>query len=517
MKQMISDERLDVIIFKKFIVQLIRNYLFGGAVAVLGVGSILIFSTLQLSSIEIIRLALLLVVSLIIMFSCEWLAFKRHIRPIRNIFYIEATSAQLREAYLQVHNFPLLSVKRIAGPHFLGLAIPVGSLTYISIKLQWIVFPYYYIAIGAACAVLIAAMHAMLEFFLTTRAIPPLITHIRAMHIKRFNADLTLEGQVLVTIRRKFLLSAFIIGTLPMLMFSLATQIRIEGYASTSSASAAYWQWAVLILIIGILFSWLSASLLSKDIQSPIETLQQALVSVQEGKLDHKAEDIYSDEFSKLVAGFNHMVDGLKEREKRNAQLLQSYFITLAAALEARDLYTAGHSERVAEYAVLIGQLAGWDDSVLDTIRKSALLHDIGKIGVRDAVLLKDGKLTDEEFDQIKQHPILGENILRRIEPADAMEHLLPGVRSHHERFDGKGYPDGLAGENIPLLGKVIAIADAFDAMTSDRPYRKGMTVCKALTILEEGKGTQWDPGLAELFIRWHREQQASEDTRAEA
>ncbi|MNP13500.1 Cyclic di-GMP phosphodiesterase response regulator RpfG [compost metagenome] len=157
----------------------------------------------------------------------------------------------------------------------------------------------------------------------------------------------------------------------------------------------------------------------------------------------------------------------------------------------------------MAEYSVIIGQLAGLTGQSLDNLRKSALLHDIGKIGVPDSILFKEGKLTDEEFDMIKSHPVLGENILRQIEPVEKMAPYLEGVRSHHERYDGKGYPDGLAGIAIPLHGRIIAVADAYDAMTSDRPYRKGMEHEQALAILENGRGSQWDPQFAGLFLTY--------------
>ncbi|WP_364150372.1 HD-GYP domain-containing protein [Paenibacillus sp. LPE1-1-1.1] len=339
----------------------------------------------------------------------------------------------------------------------------------------------------------------MIEFFLTMKAIRPIVTHIRNQHKELYKQDITLSGRVLVSIRTKFRLRAFLIGTLPLMLFGLVSQIRLDNIQG--EGSLAYWQWAAIILIIGIIYSLFGASLLSRSIEEPIHTIQNGMSSVQAGNFDTSADDIYSDEFSKLVAGFNHMVNGLKEREQRNNQLLQSYFMTLAAALDARDAYTAGHSTRVARYSVQIGRLDGWSADEIELLHKTALLHDIGKIGVRDAVLLKEGRLTDEEFDQIKLHPVLGENILKQIEPADAMADLLPGVRSHHERYDGKGYPDGLSGTDIPLFGRAIAIADAFDAMTSDRPYRKGMTDERALSILEEGKGTQWDPKLTQLFI----------------
>ncbi|NOU73133.1 HD domain-containing protein [Paenibacillus sp. LMG 31458] len=148
------------------------------------------------------------------------------------------------------------------------------------------------------------------------------------------------------------------------------------------------------------------------------------------------------------------------------------------------------------------------NEQELDLLNKTALLHDIGKIGVRDDVLLKESRLTNEEFEQIKLHPVLDESILKQIEPAEAMAPLLPGVRSHHERYNGGGYPDGLKGLDIPEFGRIIAVADAFDAMTSDRPYRKGMPIEKALAILAEGKGTQWDPVSLKgslMFIRFKR------------
>ncbi|MFD2874739.1 HD domain-containing phosphohydrolase [Paenibacillus rhizoplanae] len=227
-----------------------------------------------------------------------------------------------------------------------------------------------------------------------------------------------------------------------------------------------------MVLLIGTLFSSIAAWLLTNSVQHPIHELYQAMNQVKDGNLV-QVQDEYSDEFSKLVAGFNMMVRGLQAREQQSRQLLDSYFSTLAVALDARDSYTAGHSLRVAEYSVIIGQLAGLRGQELDDLRKSALLHDIGKIGVRDSILFKEEALTDEEFLQIQSHTVLGENILRQIEPADKMAPFLGGVRSHHERYDGHGYPDGLAGMNIPLHGRIIAVADAYDAMTSDRPYRK--------------------------------------------
>jgi HAMP domain-containing protein len=492
-------------IYRKFLKDLIRNYLFGSAVAVLGVGGIFIFSTLDLSPVEMIRMCGVLAISLLIMLGAELIMFNRHIRPIKQLFRQAQPSPEtLRIVYFRTHRFPALSVKRTLGPHLLGLTLPAVTMMFFAIKNGLISLPYSYIGMGALGAFLVASMHGLIEFFLTHQTIRPVLNHIRELSLELHQTDISLDGQVLVSLQRKFQLSAFLIGTFPLFLFSLAAQIRLTNVSLQSTME--YWKWAAIILIIGIAFSSFGAWLLSRDIQQPIRHLFESMGMVRNGDFDTQAADIYSDEFSKLVAGFNHMVAGLKSRENMNNQLLQSYFTTLAAALDARDPYTAGHSERVTEFSVVLGKLIRLPESELENLRKAALLHDIGKIGVRDDVLLKEGRLTDEEFAAIKLHPVLGESILKQIEPAEAMEAILPGVRSHHEQYDGSGYPDNLSGERIPLMGRIIAVADAYDAITSDRPYRKGMPVDKALRILEEGTGKQWDPVLTPLFIQYIRE-----------
>jgi len=170
----------------------------------------------------------------------------------------------------------------------------------------------------------------------------------------------------------------------------------------------------------------------------------------------------------------------------------------LAEAVDAKDQYTRGHSQRVAEYARDLARAAGYDDGFVELVFMTGTLHDVGKIGVPDHVLHKDGKLTDEEFEMVKLHPELGEKIVSQIA---TLGDTLPGIRHHHERYDGGGYPDGLAGDDIPLIARILAVADTFDAMTSDRPYRKGMPVDIALTEIARTAGTQFDPSLASLFV----------------
>ncbi|MCG8450847.1 MAG: HD-GYP domain-containing protein [Pirellulales bacterium] len=195
-----------------------------------------------------------------------------------------------------------------------------------------------------------------------------------------------------------------------------------------------------------------------------------------------------------MVASHTHNLTLLEERES----LLVTVVRTLVSAIDSRDPYTCGHSERVARYGKRLARAVGFDEEACQKLYLTGLLHDIGKIGVSDAVLNKKGALTDEEFDEIKRHPHLGWAILRELEP---LEYVLPGVLHHHERYDGKGYPDGLVGKETPLDGRLLAVVDAFDAMTSDRPYRQGMPVEKAVGILADGAGSQWDAKLVESFI----------------
>jgi len=175
----------------------------------------------------------------------------------------------------------------------------------------------------------------------------------------------------------------------------------------------------------------------------------------------------------------------------------------MARAVEAKDPYTQGHADRVTRYALDLAAAAGLPAHIRDLIARAGPLHDVGKIGVPDAVLGKPGRLTDEEFALIKRHPEIGDEICR---PLRSLRRLRSGIRHHHERYDGGGYPDGLAGEAISLEARVLAIADAYDAMASTRPYRAGMPPARALAIIAANDGPQWDPALASLFCAMRQE-----------
>ncbi|NUM52392.1 MAG: HD domain-containing protein [Candidatus Hydrogenedentes bacterium] len=194
----------------------------------------------------------------------------------------------------------------------------------------------------------------------------------------------------------------------------------------------------------------------------------------------------------------------------RNAQYLaklhksyQDTLIALANSIELRDHYTVGHTWRVTNFALEIARALGWTDDKLKECEMGGVLHDIGKISVDDAVLRKPGHLTDEEFEKMKVHPEKGARLLQDIE---FLAPCIPYALYHHERFDGRGYPFGLKGEEIPIEGRLLAVADTFDAMTSNRPYRKGLDPNFAISELEKGKGTQFDPDVVDAMVRAYKE-----------
>ncbi len=195
-----------------------------------------------------------------------------------------------------------------------------------------------------------------------------------------------------------------------------------------------------------------------------------------------------------VLATQAHNIQLFKEQQN----MLVGTVRTLVNALDTKDQYTCGHSDRVAQIAKALATQHGLPEEECQRIYLAGLLHDIGKIGVRDEVLTKPGKLTKQEYDEIKLHPVLGYEILKHL---NQLQHVLPGVLFHHEAWDGTGYPHRLDKEEIPLAARILAVADAYDAMTSDRSYRKGMSLDKAEQILRDGRDKQWDPFVIDSFF----------------
>ncbi|HML68296.1 MAG TPA: HD-GYP domain-containing protein [Clostridia bacterium] len=205
---------------------------------------------------------------------------------------------------------------------------------------------------------------------------------------------------------------------------------------------------------------------------------------------------------SKTLVQQNKSLQDQNVALEHSYQLLQQTYMdtvtTLSRAVDARDPYTAGHSERVAAISHKIAEKMGFDENRLKKLELSALFHDIGKIGVPDQILLKPEKLDEAEFQKIREHPVIGAKILQKI---DFLKDSLPIIRHHHERYDGNGYPDEMKGADIPIESRIISVADTYDAMTSDRPYRKSLSHEKAVSEIIRNAGMQFDPEVVDAFL----------------
>ena len=239
-----------------------------------------------------------------------------------------------------------------------------------------------------------------------------------------------------------------------------------------------------------------------KDLAPPLETIKR--LSIQ----GYCEKSNKFDQLLLLIESGIRSVDQMKtikkineELKEKNSELEKAYLEsieTLRYTVEAKDSYTRGHSDRVSEYSVLIGKHLGLSEEDLKILRIGGLFHDIGKIGVPDAVLLKEGKLTDDEYSEIKNHPSIGKQILSN---ATIFKDMIPIVYYHHEKYDGTGYPERLKGHEIPYFARITAVADTFDAMTSNRSYRKALPLDVVRAEIERCSGTQFDPDIAKVFL----------------
>lgn len=239
-----------------------------------------------------------------------------------------------------------------------------------------------------------------------------------------------------------------------------------------------------------------------KDLAPPLETIR---------KLDIQGYCEKSDKFDQLLllieSGLKsveqmNMIKQINEELADSKELLEKSYLesieVLRKTVEVKDVYTRGHSDRVSEYSLLIGEKLNLPADQMKILKIGALFHDIGKIGIPDAILLKNDKLTNDEYSEIKNHPAIGAHILSN---ASIFSDIIPIVKHHHERFDGKGYPSKLGGENIPYLARIVSVADTFDAMTSRRSYRQALDFNYTMSEIEKCRGTQFDPKIADVFL----------------
>ena len=263
-------------------------------------------------------------------------------------------------------------------------------------------------------------------------------------------------------------------------------------------------------LAFAVLVSGVSSRSIVRPISGVIARLHESAKTGELPRFDGGNERIH--EIRELEESFNRAAAAIEEGHMRLQRANVEFIESMASALDARDPYTAGHSRRVSQHACTLAQALNLPPAQMHEIRIGALLHDIGKIGVTDAILLKPGRLTTEEDRIIRQHPSIGRRIL---EGVHGFQPFLDVVELHHENWDGTGYPRGLRAEETPLAARVVKIADAWDAMTSDRPYRQGMSRNQALATIRKVAGIQMDPSIAEVFCKlWGSEPTGAEQER---
>jgi HD-GYP domain-containing protein (c-di-GMP phosphodiesterase class II) len=270
-------------------------------------------------------------------------------------------------------------------------------------------------------------------------------------------------------------------------------------------------QWIARLLAVGVvLLSILVSIFAARRITNPLHILTQSSRALARGDFSQRVHLLSRTEFGELAQTFNTMseelerfVEDLKRAADENRALFMGSIQMLAGAVDEKDPYTRGHSDRVTRYSLLIAQEMKLDHTFMETLQVSAQLHDVGKIGIEDHILKKPGALTEEEFEVMKTHTTKGANILR---PVTQLAEMLPGIELHHEALDGRGYPYGLKDDQIPLLARVIAVADTFDALTTNRPYQQAHTPDQALGIIKNLAGKRLDPvAVAALLAVYER------------
>ena len=294
-------------------------------------------------------------------------------------------------------------------------------------------------------------------------------------------------------------------STIPDLNWAVVAQRSLDQAredAGVTELNAQALKFVVVVTFAALILGYLFAV----GISTPIRALAASTLAISRGEFHQRTPVQGAAEISELAETFNSMagdieefIEQLKQAADQNHELFLGSIRMLAAAIDEKDPYTRGHSGRVAKYSLIIAQQLGLQPAELDKIRISALLHDVGKIGVDDRVLKKPGALTDEEFTLMKQHPSKGANIMR---PVAQLKDMLPGIELHHEQVDGRGYPHGLEGDSIPLMARIIAVADTLDAITTNRPYQSAMDLEFAMNRIRSLVDTRFDAAVVDALDR---------------
>jgi HD-GYP domain-containing protein (c-di-GMP phosphodiesterase class II) len=292
-------------------------------------------------------------------------------------------------------------------------------------------------------------------------------------------------------------------STIPDLSWAVVAQRSLDNAredAGVTELNAQALKFVLVVTFAALILGYLFAV----GISTPIRALAASTRAISRGEFHQRTPVQGAAEIGELAETFNSMAEDieefivqLKQAAAENHDLFLGSIQMLAAAIDEKDPYTRGHSGRVAKFSVIVGKQLGLTEVELDKLRISALLHDVGKIGVDDNVLKKPGKLTPEEFSLMKQHPLKGANIMR---PVAQLKEMLPGIELHHEHMDGAGYPHGFRGDQIPMMARIIAVVDTLDAMTTNRPYQSAMDLEFAMNRIIALAGTKFDPAVVDAL-----------------
>ncbi len=282
--------------------------------------------------------------------------------------------------------------------------------------------------------------------------------------------------------------------------------VVVERPTATAFASVRAVQRRTLVLTVIAAAAALGVGFaLSRYLIRPLQTVTDVTSELAEGNLTVRADVSGDNEIGRLAANFNDMagsietlVRRLRHALRQNQELFLETIRTLAAAIDAKDPYTRGHAERVSSYSMAMARHLGLSADQVFRVRIAAILHDVGKLGIRDDILKKPSGLTEEEYAVMRRHPEIGSQIMA---PIRMLKDIIPGIRNHHETWDGKGYPDGLKADEIPLVARIIGVADTFDAMTTNRPYQRAMALRDVVARMGQMAGTRFDPKVIESLM----------------
>ena len=460
--------------YSRFCRQLIWDHvLTTTAVLFHATGLLKLFFNLQ--SADVLWFALVILLGGLVAGSIDYVVSIRQLSPVRD-YFIRRQGGAAGRAVAVLHDWPTRVVRRV-----ILLRLPVFTLALFAALIPGGSWPHPAIGI-ADLAVLLpyfpigAAPYAIIAYFFAAANASYVIAEVALEH--RSVTDQARPDYHRYTFLLR--LALLLMAALPLAQIVVMARILLTAMDVTPEVQQFINlnRWGLLLALI---FTATTIHLFVQVVLAPVRRVSKSMRDLAAGRLDVRVVEPAWGEAGALTGGFNAMAESIQAQQQRLAQLHVDTVRALSAAIEARDPYTRGHSDRVGVLAAQIAGVLGWTKEQADELMLTGFLHDVGKIGIPEGTLLKQGPLSPEEWNHVKRHPVVGFQIASQV--TDLTPHLS-GILHHHERLDGSGYPDGLKGSEIPPSARVLAVADVWDALVSDRPYRSGMPVEKAMSIM---------------------------------